>query len=49
MSGMIYDRNHFQQRMIERVLTLSLDMAVDEETWFLEMLNGLSETQTGGA
>ena len=49
MSGMIYDRNHFQQRMIERVLTLSFDMAVDEETWFLEMLNGLSETQTGGA
>ena len=43
MSGMIYDRRHFQERMIERILTLPYELAEEEKTWFLEKLNGLSE------
>jgi len=42
-SGMIYDRRHFQELMVERVLTLPFDLPEADQLWFLELLNGFSE------
>jgi len=45
LSGLIYDRRHFQELMVERVLTLPFDLPEDEQLWFLEMLNGFSDIE----
>jgi len=45
LSGMIYDRRHFQELMVERVLTLPFDLPEEEQLWFLEMLNGFSDIE----
>lgn len=42
-SGLIYDRRHFQELMVERVLTLPIAIPEAEQLWFLEMLNGFSD------
>ena len=43
ISGLDYDRNHFQELMIERVLTLPFDMPEADQLWFLEKLDGFSD------
>jgi len=43
LSGLDYDNAHFQQLMIERVLTLPFDLPEVEQFWFLEKLDGFSE------
>ena len=42
-SGLIYDRRHFQELMVERVLTLPIPIPEAEQLWFLELLNGFSD------
>jgi len=44
-SGLDYDRQHFQEVMIERVLTLPFDLPETEQLWFLEKLDGFSEVE----
>jgi len=43
MSALDYDREKFQELMIERVLTLPFDLPEVDQLWFLEKLDGLSE------
>jgi uncharacterized protein (DUF2336 family) len=43
MSGLEYDREHFQELMIERVLTLPFDIPEADQLWFLEKLDGFSD------
>ena len=42
-SGLIYDRRHFQELMVERVLTLPIAIPEADQLWFLELLNGFSD------
>lgn len=41
-SGIDYDRDYFQTLMLERLLTVPLDLPEDEQTYFLERLDGLA-------
>lgn len=43
LSGLDYNRAHFQELMIERVLTLPFELPEVEQLWFLEKLDGFSE------
>lgn len=45
LSSLIYDRRHFQELMVERVLTLPFELPEAEQLWFLELLNGFSEVE----
>lgn len=45
LSGLTYDRRHFQELMIERVLTLPFELPDSEQLWFLEMLDGFSDIE----
>ena len=42
LSGLDYDRAHFQELMIERVLTLPFELPEADQLWFLEKLDGFS-------
>lgn len=42
-SGLEYDRLHFQELMVERVLTLPFELPEEDQLWFLEKLDGFSE------
>lgn len=42
-SGLIYDRRHFQELMVMRVLTLPIEIPEAEQLWFLEILNGFTD------
>ena len=42
-SGLDYDRLHFQELMVERVLTLPIDLPDLDQLWFLEKLDGFSD------
>jgi len=43
LSGLDYDRAHFQELMIERVLTLPFELPEADQLWFLEKLDGFSD------
>lgn len=43
LSGIEYDEIYFQSLMIERMLTLPLNIPESEQNWFLERLDGLGE------
>ena len=43
LSGLDYNRAHFQELMIERVLTLPFELPEVEQLWFLEKLDGFSD------
>lgn len=43
LSGLDYNRAHFQELMIERVLTLPFELPEVEQLWFLEKLGGFSD------
>lgn len=42
-SGLEYDRFHFQELMVQRVLTLPFELPEADQLWFLEKLDGFSE------
>lgn len=42
-SGLDYDRVYFQELMIERVLTLPIELPEVDQLWFLEKLDGFSD------
>lgn len=43
ISGLSYDSYYFKELMIERILTLPMDLSEEDQIWFLERLDGLSE------
>lgn len=43
VSGQDYDRLGFQERMIERLLTLPFALPEDEQMWFLERMDGFTD------
>jgi len=43
LSGLDYDRAHFQELMIERVLTLPFNLPEVDQLWFLEKLDGFND------
>jgi len=43
LSGVEYDETYFQSLMVERMLTLPLNLPETEQNWFLERLDGLEE------
>lgn len=48
LAGQDYDRAGFQERMIERLLTLPFALPEHEQLWFLERMDGFSDVNLGG-
>lgn len=42
-SGTDYDHHHFQTLMVQRMLTLPIELAEEEQNWFLERLDSLED------
>lgn len=48
LAGQDYDREGFQERMIERLLTLPFALPEHEQLWFLERMDGFSDVNLEG-
>ena len=48
LAGQDYDREDFQERMIERLLTLPFALPEHEQLWFLERMDGFSDVNLEG-